>query len=157
MSGLRGWGNVGTFPSGLVAFAILFGVAVTSVTRSVVAQGSERSRSPATIESVEACRAGLTSAGRSAAFAGTAIYQVTSDSQGKVTEIMPLKVPDFFSAFVQVAEFRACLQRWRFNGAGRTTVAFIAGTTGELLTNWKLSVSTGDHTLAIVLPRVSAR
>jgi hypothetical protein len=140
---------------------MLFGVATQAASRldqvSVVAQRSETSTSPTTIESVEACRAGLTNAGRSATFAGTAVYQVTSDPQGKVTEIMPLKVPDSFSTFIQVAEFRGCLQRWQFKGAGRTTVAFSAGTTGELLTNWKLSLSSGGNALTIVLPLAQTR
>jgi hypothetical protein len=142
----------------VVAFAILLGIAriVPTQTALVAAQGSERS-SPTAIESVEACRAALTVAGRSAAFAGTAVFQVLSGSQGKVTAVKPLKVPDFFSAFVQVEEFRACLHRWRFKGPGTTTVAFSAGTTGELFTNWKMSVSSGEHPLTIVLPQAQTR
>jgi hypothetical protein len=135
----------------------LLGVAwIVPTQTALVAQGSERS-SPTAIESVEACRAALTVAGRSAAFAGTAIFQVISDSQGKVTEVNPLKVPDFFSAFVQVEEFRDCVHRWRFMGPGTTTFAFSAGTTGELLTNWKMSVSSGEHALTIVLPQAQTR
>ena len=94
----------------VAAFAILLSIVRIGPTQTtlVAAQGRERS-SPAAIESVEACRATLTGAGRSAAFAGTAIFLVISDSQGKVIEVKPLKVPDFFSTFVQVDEFRACL------------------------------------------------
>jgi hypothetical protein len=142
----------------VVAFAILLSIVRIGPTQTtlVAAQGRERSSSAA-IESVEACRATLTVAGRSAAFAGTAIFQVISDSLGKVIEVKPLKVPDFFSAFVQVEEFQACLHRWRFKGPGTTTVAFSAGTTGDLLTNWKMSVSSGEQAVAIVLPQAQTR
>ena len=156
--GQRRLGSARKVQFSLVAFAILLGIARMGPTQTVLiaAQGSERSSPPA-IESVEACRAALTVAGRSAAFAGTAIFQVISDSQGKVTEVKLLKVPGFFGAFVQVEEFRACLHRWRFKGPGTTTVAFSAGTTGELLTNWKMSVSSGEHGLTIVLPQTQNR
>lgn len=142
----------------LVAFAILLGIARIGSTQTalVAAQGREHSSSTA-FESVEACRATLTVAGRSAAFAGIGIFQVISNSQGKVIEVKPLKVADFFSAFVQVEEFRACLHRWRFKGPGTTTVAFSAGTTGALLTDWKMSVSSGEHALTIVLPQAQTR
>lgn len=156
--GHRRLGNARRVQFSVVAFAILLGIAriVPMQTALVAAQGSERS-SPTAIESVEACRAALTVAGRSAAFAGTAVFQVISGSKGKVIAVKPLKVPDFFSAFVQVEEFRACLHRWRFKGPGTTTVAFSAGTTGELLTNWKMSVSSGEHALTIVLPQAQTR
>jgi hypothetical protein len=156
--GLRKSRNAHKVQFSVVAFAILLSIAGLGPTQRtlVAAQGRERSSSTA-IESVEACRATLTIAGRSAAFAGTAVFQVISDSQGKITEVKRLKVPGFFSAFVQVEEFRACLHRWRFMGPGTTIVAFSAGTTGELLTNWKMSVSSGEHAVTIVLPPAQAR
>ena len=94
----RRLGSEGRVQISVIAFAILLGIARIGPTQTalVAAQGSERS-SPTGIESVEACRATLTVAGRSAAFAGTAIFQVKSDSQGKVTSLAPrqLGAPTF--------------------------------------------------------------
>jgi hypothetical protein len=119
------------------------------VSASVDAQ-AQRPTAP-TLRTIEACRASLSEAGRAASFSATAFYEVVSDSEGKVSEVRAVKIPEVFNTFVQVAEFRGCVQRWRFSGAGATVVALSAGTTGELLEAWKISVSSGALTL--VLPR----
>jgi len=106
---------------------------------------------------MEACRASLTEAGRAASFQGTAIYEVVSNSDGQVSEVRPVNVPQVFNAFVQLVEFRACVQRWKFTGAGTTAVAFSAGTTGELLKAWKISVTSGVEGWTLVLPLTNER
>ena len=109
------------------------------------------------LQSVEACRAYLTGAGRSATFAGAAIFEVVSGAGGEVTQVRPVRVPASFEAFVQVAEFRGCVQRWRFSGPGTSSLSFSAGTTGEFLKSWKISISSGSRTLTVVLPLAAGR
>jgi hypothetical protein len=104
-------------------------------------------------QTIEACQADLTEAGRAASFQGTAFYEVVSNSDGTVLTVRPVKIPEVFNVFVQLPEFRACVQRWRFTGGGTTTVALSAGTTGELLVAWRISVITGTGTFNLVLPR----
>jgi hypothetical protein len=105
------------------------------------------------LKTIEVCRADLTDAGQIASFQGTASYEVVSNSDGAVLAVKPIRVPEGFAVFVQLAEFRACVYRWKFTGGGTSTVAFSAGTTGEFLKAWRISVTAGPETLNLVLPR----
>ena len=106
-----------------------------------------------TVRAAEACRASLTELGRAATFSGTAIFEAVTDATGGVVDVTPLRVPDLFDKVVEVAEFRSCVGRWRFSGPGKSVVAFSAGTTGEALKAWSISVTSGDSTFLLVLPR----
>jgi len=113
---------------------------------------AQPSRPASTLHTIEACRTSLTEAGRAASFQGTAVYEVVSNSAGTVSEVRPVKVPEVFNTFVQVEKFRACVKRWRFSGTGSTVVAFSAGTIGELLRTWKVSVSLRTGAFTLLLP-----
>ena len=117
--------------------------------------GSEKSLSG--IHSIEACRADLTAAGGSASFADTAVYQVVADPGGTVSTFKPLRVPEAFDTFVQVKEFEDCVRRWRFGGALSATVSLSAGTKGEFLKAWTVSVSSEANTVTLIVPRRSNR
>ena len=119
--------------------------------------GQAQGQSAPTLQTIEACRTSLTEAGRAASFQGTAVYEVLSDSNGNVLEVRPVKVSEVFNIFVDAAEFRGCVQRWKLSGAGATVVAFNAGTTGELLKAWKISVTSGTSALRLLLPRTFDR
>ena len=137
-------------PPAFATVALLLGV-------TAAASDLGQSPAPAAIRSLEACRADLTPEGRRATFSGTAIFEVVSDSRGVVADLKVLKLPESFGRFVQVAEFESCVRRWRFTGAGTSTVAFTAGTTGEMLEAWQISVASGKGTLSLLLPRGEAR
>ena len=128
-----------------------FGLAVLYllVSSSTIAQ----TPGPPQLESLEACRADLTDAGRRSSFQGTAVLQVESGPNGAVVAVEDLRVPEVFPAFVQMAEVKACVKRWKFSGAGATVVTFTAGTTGETLRAWRISVGSDGPGLVLVLPR----
>jgi hypothetical protein len=58
--------------------------------------------------------------------------------------VRAVKMPEAFDVFVDLADFRTCVQRWRFSGTGTTVVSLNAGTTGDLLREWKISVSSAS-------------
>ena len=129
----------------LAGLAVLF-----RLSASVDAQAL--SQPAPTVQTIEACRISLTEAGQAASFQGTAVYEAALGSDGRVLEVRPVKIPDVFNTFVRLAEFRGCVQRWKFSGPGTTLVALNAGTTGELLSAWKVSVSSGTRALTLILP-----
>jgi hypothetical protein len=88
---------------------------------------------------IEACRIELTPSGRAASFGATAIYKVDIDSNGDVSGLQALQLPEAFAAFVRTSEFESCMKRWRFSGAGRVPVAFYAGTMGRALSEWSIT------------------
>jgi hypothetical protein len=108
----------------------------------------------ARVKDLEACRVGLTAAGQTAAFAGTAVFEMTIGADGVVSRIRTLKMPEVFEAFVEISKFDACMRRWRFSGAGSVPVVFTAGTTGEALTAWSITVGTPPNSVRLVLPRL---
>jgi hypothetical protein len=130
-----------------------FGLALAclGVSSSTIAQTS---LTPPVV-SIEACRVGLTAAGRTSSFQGTAILQADTDAAGTVVAVKDLRVPDVFPIFVEMTEFKACVTRWKFRGAGAIVVALTAGTTGETLQSWSISVGNSGQGFTLVLPRGS--
>jgi hypothetical protein len=69
-----------------------------------------------------------------------AILQAETDATGAVVAVKDLRVPKVFPIFLQMEEFNACVKRWKFRGAGVVVVSFTAGTPGEALRSWSISV-----------------
>ena len=112
-----------------------------------------QSESPLRVVEMEACRVELTPAGRSASFQGTSIYELPMDAGGRVSSVKGMRVPEFFTAFVDLKELESCVRRWTFSGDGTVPLSFVAGTTGDALTIWSISVGPAGNSIRLVLPR----
>ena len=100
---------------------------------------------------VEACRVGLTPAGRTAAIAATVIHEAALKPHGTVSTRKGLEVPEFFTAFVEVDKFESCMKNWKFSGEGRVIVTFSAGTTGAIAMAWRITAGSTANSVSLVL------
>ena len=106
--------------------------------------------------SIEACHVTLTALGRTATFQGTAVYKVKTGEKGQITAIDPVTIPGPFRALLHLDGFECCMRHWRLQPSSEYVVGFQAGTTGETLRRWLITISQkDDNTLEIVLPSIS--
>jgi hypothetical protein len=102
---------------------------------------------------LEACRVQLTELGRRAYFQESIVLRLATGESGVVSSLEYLLEPKVGRRFLTLDDLEACLRRWKLEPSSTYTVVFSAGTTGETLGKWRLSVSSGRGTsLVLALP-----
>ena len=104
--------------------------------------------------SIEACQVTLTEAGRLSRFAASTIYQVETDSAGKVKSWSEIRVLPIVTQSVDLATFKCCVERWILSPRSTYTITLHSGTTSEMLEAWSVAITdAAGLAIRIVLPR----
>ena len=111
---------------------------------------------------IEACNVDLTEFGRRANFTLQIAYRLQSDERGHVAAISvaPENKEDRarFGAFVELDQLENCFRRWAMRPKTDYEVRFKAGTRGDTLCAWSLTVCPQDgECIEIRLPRCGAK
>ena len=88
----------------------------------------------------ESCRVELTALGQGS-WRGSFRYTATADSEGYISQRNLVRPTDAMASFIRLDQFEACIARWVFSGAGQYSILFTAGTSGDALRRWSVTVS----------------
>lgn len=102
----------------------------------------------------ESCAVALTASGQGS-WRSSFVYTAAVDATGRAGP-MTLAPTDTVAAakkFIRLNQFEACIQRWRFAGPGALQIVFDAGTSGETLRRWLITVTRAGEQFRLVLPR----
>jgi hypothetical protein len=129
--------------------ARLMGVLLVSValSQSAVAVPGASSSSPTVLE-VEACRKARTEIAATASWAATLVYDIEADAGGSISKLRLRPSTHDPGVLVDVGAFETCIRRWKFDGAGKSVITLLAGSSRA----WHASVQSGARTLTLVLP-----
>jgi hypothetical protein len=108
------------------------------------------------MKSFDVCPIDLTELGRKVAFSGSAVYQVVSNSQGAVTDVVAADVKSL-PRYVDLHGFEVCMRRWQFGTEGHYTVVLDVGTKGDFFDRWDIKITAPGKTLSITLPGCAVR
>jgi len=102
----------------------------------------------------ESCNVELTKAGQ-ADWRGGFYYLANTDREGRISKL-ELRPPtsETLKAFIRLDQLESCVRRWQFSGAGPYSITFYAGTSGDALSRWTISVSNAQGSFRLVFPRV---
>jgi len=88
----------------------------------------------------ESCRVELTGAGQEH-WRGSFRYTATADAEGYISQRNLVRPTDPMASFIRLDQFEACITRWVFSGAGQYSILFAAGTGGDAVRQWSVTVS----------------
>ena len=96
----------------------------------------------------ESCRVELTGVGQGH-WRGSFRYTATADSEGYILPRTLVRPTDAMASFIRLDQFEDCISRWVFSGAGPYSILFTAGTGGDALRQWSVTVSSLTPSAAI--------
>lgn len=106
------------------------------------------------VREAESCSIALTSAGQGA-WRGVFAFSATVDATGRAGTVVAIKTEYFEAAkgFLRLDQFESCMARWLFATPGAVQIVLEAGTTGDALHRWVVTVSRSQERFRLVLPR----
>jgi len=124
----------------------LIAIALAGALTEVNAQGP--------VIEAEACSVELTTAGQGS-WRGTFIYRGTVANDGRISslEMLPISSSSTMRNFVRLDQLETCVRRWQFAAPGSLTLTFEAGTIGDVLQRWRITVSQSTLRFRLRLPR----
>jgi hypothetical protein len=96
----------------------------------------------------ETCRVELTGLGQEH-WRGSFRYLATADDEGHIPQRNLVRPTDAMASFIRLDQFESCMTRWVFSGAGQYSILFAAGTGGDALRHWSVTVSSVPPVSAI--------
>lgn len=102
----------------------------------------------------ESCAVALTPSGQGS-WRSSFVYTATVDAEGRAGALTPAKTDTLETAknVIRLNQFEACIQRWRFVAPGPVQIVLEAGTSGEALRRWLITVTRAGEQFRLVLPR----
>ena len=88
----------------------------------------------------ESCNVELTGLGQGH-WRGSFRYMATADDEGHISQRNLVRPTDPMASFVRLDQFESCMTRWVFSRAGQYSILFAAGTGGDALRQWSVTVS----------------
>jgi hypothetical protein len=119
-----------------------------------VIEGLAQINAQGAVIEAESCSVELTRAGQGS-WRGSFVYRGMVASDGRLSGLEVLEIPSSatIKEFVRLDQFEACVRRWRFAMTGSVTLTFEAGTTGDAIRHWSITVSGSKQQFRLTLPR----
>ena len=107
---------------------------------------------------IEACHVNFTELGKLASFKFSVVYALQSGESGAITTVsvapQQQERRNRLATFVQLGQLEKCFRRWRLRPQTQYLVRFEAGTTGDRICTWLLSLChNGSECIEVRLPR----
>jgi hypothetical protein len=90
----------------------------------------------------ESCRVELTGLGQDH-WRESFRYTGTADDEGRISprNLVRMRSNDAMASFVRLDQFESCMTGWVFSRPGQYSILFTAGTGGDALRHWSVTVS----------------
>lgn len=102
------------------------------------------------VRRIELCSLGLKPESNSADFVGRWMYEAIVTTEGSVSKLIRLDDPVNAARFVELADFEACMSRWRFVSPGAYRLLLWGGTMGN---HWSVTIVHGTRSMRVRIPR----